>query len=102
MFLIKLYSLKSSTFFKRLGSPGFYKGQHWTVRRYLWFHIQHGDLPLLMDLVDSFDLGSKHVALVTAVLKQLIPDDTFGHLIVGNEIIFLAVLLVLLWRSGGV
>lgn len=68
----------------------------------LWLHIQNGNFPLLVDLLDSFNFGAKHVSLKAAILQQFILRDAFSHGFVGDEIIFLSVLLILTWGSGGV
>lgn len=67
---------------------------------YLRLYIQQCDLALVMNLLDGFDLGAKHAALKTTVLQELVPHDAFGHLFVGDEIIFLSVLFIFPWRSG--
>lgn len=68
----------------------------------LWFHIQQGDFSLLVDLLNGLNFGAKHVPLEAAVLQQLISRDGLGHVFVGDEIVLLAVGLVLTLGSGGV
>lgn len=68
----------------------------------LGLHVQHSDFVLLVDLVDGFDFGAKHVSLKAAVLQQLIPGDALGHGFVGDKEVLLPVDLVLSLGPGGV
>ena len=68
----------------------------------LWFYIQHSDFALIVDLLDGLDFGTEHVSLEAAVLQELVSGDALGHGFIGDEIIFLSVLLVLTLGSGGV
>lgn len=69
------------------------------VRVYLRFDVQQCNLVLLMDLLNGLDLGAEHAALKTSVLQELVPHDASGHLVVGDEIIFLPVFFVFPRRS---
>lgn len=68
----------------------------------LWLDIQHSDFALLVDLLDGLNFGTEHISLEAAVLQQLVSGDAFGHGVVGDEVIFLPVLLILALRPGGV
>lgn len=75
---------------------------HKPINANLWFHIHQSDSPLLVDLLDGLDFGAKHISLKASVLQQLIPRDGLGHGFVGDEVIFLSILLILTLGSGGV
>lgn len=68
----------------------------------LWLNIQYSDFSLIMDLLDGFKFGTEHKSLETAVLQELIPRDALSHGFIGDEIIFLSILLLLTLGSGGV
>lgn len=57
---------------------------------------------MLVDLLNCLNFGTKHVPLEAAVLQQLISRDGLGHVFVGDEIVLLAIGLVLTLGSGGV
>lgn len=67
---------------------------------YLRFHIQDGDHALRVDLPDRLQPGSVHGVLVAAVLQVVVVADVLHHLVVGDKVVVLPVLLVLLGRSG--
>lgn len=67
---------------------------------YLRLYIQQCNLALVMNLLDSFNLGAKHAALKTSVFQKLVSHDAFGHLVIGDEIILLSVFFVFPLRSG--
>lgn len=67
---------------------------------YLRLYIQQCDLILLVNLLDGFDLGAEHAALKASVLQELVPHNALGHLVIGDEIIFLSVFFILPLRSG--
>lgn len=68
----------------------------------LWFHVQQGDFSLLVDLLNCLNFGTKHIPLEAAVLQQLISRDALGHVFVWDEIVVLAIGLILTLGSGGV
>lgn len=57
---------------------------------------------MLVDLLDRLNFGAKHVPLEAAVLQQLVSRDALGHVFVGDEVVLLAVGLILALGSGGV
>lgn len=73
-----------------------------TRSTHLRFNVQYGYESLLVDLADGLQPRSVHGVLVAAVLQVLVVADVLHHLVVGNEVVILPVLLVLLWRSGRV
>lgn len=72
------------------------------VNTNLWFYIQQSDFALLVDLLDGLDFGTEHISLEAAVLQELISRDALGHGFIGDKIIFLPILLILTFGSGGV
>lgn len=68
----------------------------------LWFNIQQSNFFLLVDVVDGLSFGAEHISLEAAILQQLISRDALGHGFVGDEIIFLSILLLLPLGSAGV
>lgn len=70
------------------------------ISTHLRFNVQYGDEPLLVDFANGFQARPVHCILVAAILQVLIVADVLHHLVMGNEVVVLAVLLILLWRSG--
>lgn len=55
-----------------------------------------------MDLLNCLNFGTEHIPLEAAILQQLICGDALGHVFVRDEIVLLAVGLILTLGSGGV
>lgn len=68
----------------------------------LRFHVQQRDFSLLVDFLNCLYFGAKHVPLEAAVLQQLISRDALGHVFIGDEIVLLAIGLILTLGSSGV
>lgn len=73
---------------------------HLHTHTYLRFNVQYSYESLLVDLPDGLQPRPVHGVLVAAVLQVLVVADVLHHLVVGNKVVVLPVLLVLLWRSG--
>lgn len=69
---------------------------------YLGLNVQNGNFILLVDLVNCFKLGSKHVSLVASKLQELIGQDVPSHLLSGDKVVVLPIHLVLLLGACGV
>lgn len=69
---------------------------------HLWFNVQYSYESHLVDLPDRLQPRPIHGVLVAAVLQVLVVADVLHHLVVGNKVVVLSVLLILLRRSSRV
>lgn len=76
--------------------------RHTRTYTHLWFNVQYSYESHLVDLPDRLQPRPVHSVLVAAVLQVLVVADVLHHLVVGNKVVVLSVLLILLRRSGRV